>query len=108
MKSAAEAFLQAATQAPQPMHCAASIAVSATSLATGMALASGADPVLTDDVAAGRDDAVEGAAIDDQVLDDGKAVARQGSTVIVSPSLKRRMCSWQTRAAAIGPVRRRR
>ena len=38
---------QAATQAPQPMQAAASKAASATSLGTGMRLASGAEPVLT-------------------------------------------------------------
>ena len=48
VKSAADAFLQAATQAPQPMHCATSMALSATSRAIGMLLASGADPVFTD------------------------------------------------------------
>ena len=40
VNSAAEAFLHAATHAPQPMHCAASNAASATGLAIGMALAS--------------------------------------------------------------------
>jgi len=44
-KSIALAFLQAATQAPQPMHCAASMARSASSLGTGIALASGTPPV---------------------------------------------------------------
>src|SRR3954471_10443222 len=33
----------------------------------------------------------------------GKALARQGSSVSVSPSLKTRMCSWQTVVARIGP-----
>ena len=37
---------QAATQAPQPMQAAASIAASADSLGIGMRLASGAEPVL--------------------------------------------------------------
>ena len=44
----AEAFLQAATQAPQPMHAAASIAVSGVRLRHRNALASGAPPVLTE------------------------------------------------------------
>ena len=48
VKSAAEAFLHYATQAPQPMHCALSIASSTVSRAMGMALASGAAPVLTE------------------------------------------------------------
>src|SRR5579884_2280799 len=45
--SIAEALGQAATQAPQPMHCAASIASSASRLGTGTAFASGALPVRT-------------------------------------------------------------
>jgi hypothetical protein len=44
----AEAFGQAATQAPQPMQAAASIASSAFIWGIGMALASGAPPVLTE------------------------------------------------------------
>ena len=44
----AEAFLHAATHAPQPMQAAASIAVSASVLAMGRALPSGAPPVLTE------------------------------------------------------------
>src|SRR6202789_4302686 len=44
-KSIALEFLQAATHAPHPMHCAASMARSATSFGTGTELASGADPV---------------------------------------------------------------
>ena len=42
----ADAFLQAATHAPQPMQAAESIAASAMSRGTGMLLASGAPPVL--------------------------------------------------------------
>src|SRR6185369_7636341 len=44
-KRTAEAFLHAATQAPQPMQAAASIAWSATSFGIGMRFASGALPV---------------------------------------------------------------
>ena len=47
VKSMAAAFGQAATHAPQPMHAAASNAVSADSLGTRIALASGAPPVGT-------------------------------------------------------------
>ena len=39
---------QAATQAPQPMQAAASMAASAAVLGTGMRLASGAEPVLAE------------------------------------------------------------
>jgi len=48
MNKCADAFLHAATQAPQPMHAAESIATSATSLGIGMLLPSGAPPTLTD------------------------------------------------------------
>src|SRR5690606_15174982 len=47
-KSIADPFLQAATHAPQPIHAAASIAISASSRGMGIALASGTPPVLTD------------------------------------------------------------
>ena len=46
--SMAAAFLQEATQAPQPMQAAASIARSAAARGTGRELASGALPVLTE------------------------------------------------------------
>src|SRR5512146_1376532 len=46
--SMAEAFLQAATHAPQPMQVAASNALSASCLGTSTALPSGALPVLTE------------------------------------------------------------
>src|SRR5688500_18640389 len=47
VKSDAEAFLQAATQAPQPMQLAAPKAASALSFSTGIAFPSTALPVLT-------------------------------------------------------------
>src|SRR5262245_14587826 len=47
-KSMADAFLQAATQAPQPMQAAASKALSASSFGIGIALPSGAPPVETE------------------------------------------------------------
>ena len=69
MNSAAEAFLHDATQAPQPMHWAQSIAGRTPPSATRMALPSGRRADVDRGVAAGLDDAVEGAAIDDQVLE---------------------------------------
>ncbi len=48
MNRCADAFLQAATQAPQPMQAAASMARSEMSFAIGMALPSGAPPQFTD------------------------------------------------------------
>ena len=48
VNSIAEAFLHAATQAPQPMQAAASMARSASGRGTGRQLASWAPPVLTD------------------------------------------------------------
>src|SRR5580765_1277336 len=48
MNKCADAFLHAATQAPQPMHAAESIARSEISLAIGIAFPSGAPPQLID------------------------------------------------------------
>jgi hypothetical protein len=48
VNSIAEAFGQAATQAPQPMQAAASIAQLGVLLGDGIALASGAPPVFTE------------------------------------------------------------
>ena len=48
MNSIALAFGQAATHAPQPMHSAAWKARSAAGFGTGIAWASGAEPVLTE------------------------------------------------------------
>jgi hypothetical protein len=58
VKSIAEAFGQAATHAPQPMHAAASIA-GRRPFGMGIALPSGADPVLTEMKPPACDDAVE-------------------------------------------------
>src|SRR5436853_3676659 len=44
----ADAFLHAATHAPQPMHAAESMATSAMSFGIGIALPSGAPPQLTE------------------------------------------------------------
>ena len=101
----AEALGQAATHAPQPMQAAASIAASASRLAMRVALASGALPVGARDVAARGDDAIQRAAVDDQVAHDGKARARQGSSHSSSPSRKLRRCSWHTVVRAPRAVR---
>ena len=63
------------------MQAAASMDFSALSLGTTMALPSGALPVETRDVAAGGDDAVEGGAVDDQVLDDRESFGAPGLEV---------------------------
>ena len=90
-KSMALAFLHAATQAPQPMHWAASIARSAFSLDTGMLFASGALPVRTlmkPPACWIRSNAFRSQT---KSLMMGKALARQGSITIWSPLLKLRM-----------------
>ena len=95
VNSMAEAFGHAATQAPQPMHAAASMARSALALGTGMALPSGAPPVATEmkpPAAMMRSKAPRSTT---RSLMTGKARARHGSMVIASPSLKLRMWSWQ-------------
>ena len=103
VNSMAEAFGQAATHAPQPMQAAASMAVSASGLGTGMALASGAPPVLAvtkPPASMMRSKALRSTT---RSLITGKAWARHGSMKMVSPSLKWRMCSWHTVVARCGP-----
>src|SRR5579859_362929 len=102
-KSSAELFLQAATQAPQPIQAAAAKAVSALSFSTGMALASTAFPVFTEIYPPAwmiRSNALRSTT---RSFSTGKALARQGSTTMVSPSLKARMCSWQVVVPSQGP-----
>ena len=64
---AAEAFLQAATHAPQPMHTAS--ACSTVFLEIRMAFPSCAPPTLIEHVAAGLDNPVEGCGIDNEMLE---------------------------------------
>ena len=76
VNSAAEAFGHAATHAPQPMQAAASMARSASSFGTRIALPSGALPVGNGDISASRNDPVERAPIHHQILDHRKRLAR--------------------------------
>lgn len=73
----AEPFLQAATQAPQPMQVAQSMASSASVLGMRMALASWGACAYAD-VAAGCLDLVEGGAVYHAVLDDGEGCGAPG------------------------------
>ena len=103
MKSIAEALGQAATQAPQPMQAAASMASSAFSFGTGTAFPSGALPVETETkppAAMIRSRALRSTI---RSLTTGKALARQGSITSVSPSWKVRMWSWQAVVRVRGP-----
>ena len=90
-KSMALEFLQAATQAPQPMHAAASIARSASAFGTGIELASGAAPVRT--LMKPPACWIWSKALRSMTrsLTSGKARARKGSTMMTSPSLNVRM-----------------
>ena len=106
VNSCAALLGQAATQAPHPMHTAASIAESATSFGMRMRLPSGALPVGRGDVAARLDDAVERRAVDDEVADIGNDRARHGSTVMFAPSSNLRMCSWHVAVPRSGPCGR--
>ena len=72
VKSMADAFGQAAAQAPQPMQAAASMARSAWGFGTGIEFASGADPARAATKPPGLNDAIERAAIDHQIFDQGK------------------------------------
>ena len=94
---------QAATQAPHPMQAAASMESSAFSLEMGRALASWGEPVgtLMKPPAAMMRSKAPRSTI--RSLMTGKASARQGSMVTLSPSLKLRMCSWQVVVRSRGP-----
>ena len=105
-KSMAEAFGQAATQAPQPMQAAASMARSAFSLGTGKALPSGARPVGAETKPPDGDDAVEGAAVHDEVLDHGEGLGPPGLERDLVAVLELRMWSWQAVVARAGAVGR--
>src|SRR5690606_11481909 len=89
----AEEFLQAATQAPQPMQVADSNASSATTFGMGIPFASGTPPVFTLTYPPAcwiRSNAVRSTA---KSLMTGNADARQGSITMVCPSWKLRICS---------------
>src|SRR6185436_9641925 len=95
-------FLQAATQAPQPMQAAALKASSALSLLIRILFASLALPVFTDtnppaDMMRSKEERSTA-----KSLITGNAALRQGSTTIVSPSLKLRMCNWQVVTPCFG------
>ena len=91
VKSMADAFGQAAAQAPQPMHAAASIARSALCFGTGIEFASGAEPAraeMNPPACTIRSSALRSIT---RSLTSGNGFARNGSTVIVSPSRNFRM-----------------
>ncbi len=91
-KSIAEPFLQAATQAPQPIQLAESMASSAITFEIGERVGVLRSAAVERHVAAGLLDLVERITVHHKVLDHGECRReRQGSTVIVSPSAKRRM-----------------
>ena len=101
--SMAEPFLQVATQAPQPMQAAASMLSSASSRGTGMVLASGTPPVLTDMNPPACMILSNALRSTTRSLMTGKAAERHGSMVIVSPSWNLRMWSWQVVTSVSGP-----
>ena len=106
VKSIAEAFGQAATQAPQPMQAAASMARSAFSLRIGIALPSGALPVVAEmkpPAAMMRSNAPRSTT---RSLTTGKARRARARCVSASPSLKLRMWSWQAVVRSLRAVRR--
>ena len=87
----AEAFGQAATQAPHPIHWAASMALSEASFGMRMTFASGALPVRTEIYPPAwitRSKAVRSIA---KSLMTGKPLALNGSMMMVSPFLKWRI-----------------
>src|ERR1700749_5245157 len=101
--SIAEAFLHAATQAPQPIQVAELKASSAITLGIGVALASMVTPVFTDTKPPDCWILSNAERSTAKSFTTGNAAARHGSMVMVSPSLKLRMCSWQVVIALLGP-----
>ena len=103
VKSWAAEFGHAATHAPQPMHAAASIAPSATVLGIRISFASRAAPVgavMNPPDSTMRSNAERST---QRSFTIGKPAARHGSTVIVSPSVNLRMCSWHVAVPFCGP-----
>ena len=101
--SIAEALGQAATQAPHPMHAAASIARSASRFGTSVEFASGALPVravMNPPAAITRSNALRSTT---RSFTTGKARARHGSSQSASPSGNVRICSWHVVVACCGP-----
>ena len=98
-------FGQAATQAPQPMHAAASKAASATGFGTRTMLASCAAPGVDGDVAAGLDDAVERAAVDDEVVHDRERSGAERLDVDHVAVVELAHVELARRRAALGAVR---
>jgi type IV pilus assembly protein PilC len=86
-----EAFLHCATQAPQPMHEAASIAMSAVPLPIGIEFASGAAPVRTLMNPPDWTILSKALRLTTRSRITGNGFARNGSTRISSPSLKLRI-----------------
>ena len=105
MKRFAEPFGHWATQAPQPMHAAASMARSAIGLGIGVSVrlrgAAGRDR----DEAAGLDDAVEGAAVDHQVLDHREGLGAPGLEVELVAVLEVAHVELADGGAGLRPVR---
>jgi hypothetical protein len=102
------AFGQAATQAPQPMQAAASIASSAFGLWARDGVAVLGAPGAHGDEAAGLDDAVEGAAVDGEVLDDrerGGAPGLDGDLVAVLELAHVELAGGGAFCGAVGPRR---
>jgi len=101
--SIAEAFLQAATQAPQPMQEAESIALSALCLGIRIEFPSGTPPVVTETYPPSCIILSRAVLSTTKSLIIGNGFALQGSMVMVSPSLNLRICNWQVVIAESGP-----
>src|ERR1700741_1449586 len=99
----AEAFLQAATQAPQPIQVAELKASSAITLGIGISLASGTPPVFTETKPPACCILSNAERSTARSLITGNGAARQGSMVIVCPSWKLRICNWQVVISLLGP-----
>ena len=107
VNSMAEAFGQAATQAPQPMQAAASMAGSASVFGTGMALASGALPVRTETKPPAAMIASRALAVHHQVLDHGEGLGAPGlddQRVAVLEAAHVQLAGGRARARPVRPA----
>ncbi len=101
--SIAEAFLHAATHAPHPIHIDESNASSDFFFEASMEFASGAAPVLTEMNPPAVWILSKALLSIIRSFITGNGFARQGSTHIVSPSLKYRIDRWHVVIAGTGP-----
>ena len=99
----AEEFLQAATQAPHPIHAEERNASSAFSFSIVIEFASGASPVLAETYPPEEINLTKAFQSTDRSLITGNDSALNGSKRMLSSLLNALICNWQTVVAFCGP-----